>query len=77
VFAGPLADIPGALARMAMAPFLQGCSIKGNISGKGERIYHVPGGRYYEAVKIDTDKGERFFCSEKDAEKEGFRKSRE
>lgn len=75
--AGPLAEIPGALAKLDVDPFQQGCSIKGNISGKGERIYHVPGGRYYNSVKIESFKGERFFCSESDAEKEGFRKSRE
>ncbi len=39
------------------------CVIKGNISSKGERIYHVPGGRYYDATVIDTAKCERWFCT--------------
>lgn len=30
-----------------------GCAIKGNISiDTGERIYHVPGQRYYDATRI-------------------------
>ncbi len=43
------------------------CLIKGNISSKGERIYHVPGGQYYERTKISTAKGERWFCTEAEA----------
>ena len=38
------------------------CPIKGNVSSKGERIYHVPGGRYYDRTRIDLSKGERWFC---------------
>ena len=53
-----------------------GCRIKGNISSKGPRIYHVPGGRYYERTRIDTSKGERWFCSEAEARKAGWRRSR-
>lgn len=73
----PLAELTSAVKKEDVASSQPGCSIKGNISGKGDRIYHVPGGRYYNSVKIEESKGERFFCSEKDAEKEGFRKSRE
>ncbi len=39
------------------------CAIKGNINAKGERIYHVPGGEWYDRTKIDPAKGERWFCS--------------
>jgi len=52
------------------------CRIKGNISSKGERIYHVPGGRFYERTRIDTSKGERWFCSEDEAKAAGWRRSR-
>ena len=52
------------------------CAIKGNISSKGERIYHVPGGRYYDATVIDTAKGERWFCTEAEAVAAGWRKSK-
>lgn len=46
------------------------CNIKGNISSSGDKIYHVPGGQFYERTKA-----EEMFCSESDAEKAGFRKS--
>jgi len=51
------------------------CVIKGNISSKGARIYHVPGGRWYDRTKIDEAKGERFFCSESEATAAGWRRS--
>lgn len=52
------------------------CAIKGNISSSGEKIYHVPGQRYYERTKIDEGKGERWFCSEKEAIEAGWRKAK-
>jgi len=52
------------------------CNIKGNISiDTADRIYHVPGQRYYDATKISARKGERFFCSEAEARVAGWRKS--
>lgn len=51
------------------------CIIKGNISSKGARIYHVPGGRWYDRTKIDEAMGERFFCSEAEAAAAGWRRS--
>ncbi len=53
-----------------------GCLIKGNISRSGERIYHVPGGYYYDQTEIDPSKGERWFCSEAEARAAGWRRSR-
>ena len=57
-------------------PAANQCLIKGNISGKGERIYHVPGGQYYEATVINTARGERWFCTELEAVAAGWRKSK-
>ncbi len=51
------------------------CLIKGNISRSG-RIYHVPGGQYYQRTRITTSKGERWFCSEAEARAAGWRRSR-
>ncbi|MYE01862.1 MAG: thermonuclease family protein [Alphaproteobacteria bacterium] len=51
------------------------CLIKGNISSNG-RIYHVPGGRYYDRTGIDESRGERWFCSEAEARAAGWRRSR-
>lgn len=54
-----------------------GCRIKGNISLNGERIYHVPGGEWYDETRIDRIKGERWFCSEDEARKAGWRRAYE
>ena len=54
------------------------CNIKGNISfNTGERIYHVPGQKYYAETIISPSKGERWFCSEKEALAAGWRKARQ
>lgn len=53
-----------------------GCVIKGNISSKGARIYHVPGQEHYERTSINTAKGERWFCSDTEARAAGWRKAR-
>jgi len=52
------------------------CRIKGNISSKGARIYHVPGGQYYDRTRIRASKGERWFCSETEARAAGWRRSK-
>ena len=51
-------------------------SIKGNISSAGEKIFHVPGGAFYEDTQIDEAKGERWFCTEAEAVAAGWRKSK-
>ena len=53
-----------------------GCRIKGNISKKGARIYHVPGQKFYAATRISTRAGERWFCSESDARAAGWRRAK-
>ena len=54
------------------------CVIKGNISTRsGERIYHLPEGRWYDKTVIDTQKGERWFCSEAEARSAGWRASKQ
>ncbi|PDT34003.1 MULTISPECIES: succinoglycan biosynthesis protein exoi [Sinorhizobium] len=53
------------------------CDIKGNISiDTGERIFHVPGQRFYSQTKISPQYGERWFCSEFEAWAAGWRKSK-
>ncbi|WP_164849710.1 hypothetical protein [Niallia taxi] len=47
------------------------CDIKGNVSDSGEKIYHVPGGRFY-----DITDPEDIFCSESAARAAGCRKSK-
>ena len=43
------------------------CQIKGNISKSGRRIYHMPGSPAYTGTRIETRKGERWFCTETEA----------
>ncbi|WP_027365308.1 MBL fold metallo-hydrolase [Desulfotruncus alcoholivorax] len=45
--------------------------IKGNINSKGEKIYHLPGGAYYEQTKA-----EKWFKTEEQARAAGFRPSK-
>ncbi len=69
--------ILASLIAVKAGPPLVGCSIKGNIShNTGERIYHVPGQQYYDETRISLWKGERWFCSEQEARKAGWRKSK-
>jgi micrococcal nuclease len=51
------------------------CVIKGNISSKGEKIYHVPDGEYYNKTIINESLGERWFCTESEAKAAGWRPS--
>ena len=51
------------------------CRIKGNISRKGARIYHVSGGASYAKTRIDAAKGVRWFCTETEARAAGWRRA--
>lgn len=53
-----------------------GCPIKGNISSKGEQIYHTPWSSWYSRTKIDVANGERWFCDEPAALAAGWRAAR-
>ena len=51
-----------------------GCAIKGNVSGKGQ-IYHMPWSAWYNRVTVEPARGERWFCTEAEAQKAGWRAS--
>ena len=51
------------------------CVIKGNIGTSGP-VYHLPGQTDYAATRISEAKGERWFCSEAEAQAAGFRRAR-
>lgn len=53
-----------------------GCRIKGNINRSGERIYHTPASPSYAETVIDPDRGERWFCTEQEAQRAGWRTPR-
>ena len=75
-----LPDIPSFFAAAGdsrAAAHQPGCDIKGNISiNTGERIYHVPGQKYYDATVISPQYGERWFCSEAEARAAGWRRAK-
>ena len=53
------------------------CQIKGNIDkNSGDKIYHFPGCRQYEQTVVEKSLGEQWFCTEKEALKAGFKKSK-
>ena len=50
--------------------------VKGKITKRGERVYHLPESRYYEISRIDPEKGERYFATVSEAEAAGWRAAR-
>jgi hypothetical protein len=52
------------------------CVIKGNINDRGQRIYHMPGDKFYGRTNISAAKGERWFCSEVEATAAGWQRLR-
>ena len=74
-----MGQAPRAVRSPTLAPSVapkSGCSIKGNINSKGERIYHVPGRGSYPQTEINEAAGERWFCSEDEARRAGWRAPR-
>jgi len=55
----------------------EACRIKGNINLQGERIYHVPGGAWYQKTHVNIERGDRWFCTEEEARRAGWRRSYE
>ncbi len=64
------------LAVVPAAAQSNGCVIKGNFNTRGEKIYHVPGQKYYAETQISASHGERWFCSEQEARAAGWRRSK-
>jgi hypothetical protein len=53
------------------------CNIKGNVSyNGGMKIYHMPGQEDYASTVIAASRGERWFCSEGEAQAAGWRRAR-
>ncbi len=54
-----------------------GCTIKGNINASDDYIYHLPGSEDYADVRIEADRGERWFCTLEEAIRNGWRPARQ
>jgi endonuclease YncB( thermonuclease family) len=50
----------------------EGCAIKGNVTKNG-RIYHMPWSPWYAQIRIEPEKGKRWFCTEAEAIAAGWR----
>ena len=52
------------------------CIIKANLQRRDQCIYHLPGGRYYELLKMQPTGSRRWFCTEAEAQAAGCRRSK-
>jgi endonuclease YncB( thermonuclease family) len=50
----------------------EGCPIKGSVAS-GARIYVLPWSSSYDSVRVSTARGERWFCSEDEAQAAGWK----
>ena len=55
------------------SPAPKGCEIKGNFNAKGARLYHKPSNPSYSRTIVSSERGERWFCSEAEARKAGWK----
>jgi micrococcal nuclease len=61
---------------VSAAPPNERCVIKGNIADNGgDKRYFLPSCKNYTTTTVNTNKGEKYFCTEKEAERAGFTKS--
>ena len=66
----PTLDKNNLVIQATTTPVNEKCVVKGNISAKGKKIYHILGGAFYEKVKP-----EQCFATEGEASAQGFAKS--
>lgn len=67
----------GYAADLAVSVGLSSCDIKGNVSYySGERIYHVRDQENYSETRIDWMSGERWFCTQEEAQAAGWRRTK-
>lgn len=51
------------------------CLVKGNLDRNDKRYYHLPGFKYYNQTQVNLDHGDKWFCSEEEAIKAGFKRA--
>lgn len=52
------------------------CLIKGNLDRNDKRFYHLPEFRHYNKTEVGLKNGDRWFCTEAEAKKAGFKPAR-
>ncbi len=73
--AAPATAAPAASCPDGCTEQKPGCDIKGNVNSEHQRIYHKPGMRDYNKTKVQLDEGDRWFCTEAEAQAAGFRRA--
>lgn len=60
-------------------PQNKNCAIKGNNpeNGGGEKTYHLPACKEYKTTQVQLYIGDEWFCTEKEAQQAGYRKSKD
>ena len=51
------------------------CTIKGNVSRNGERIFHTKDQKSYAKINMNIGDGRRWFCTSEEAEAAGWRRA--
>lgn len=59
--------------RLDLGQSTDACAIKGNVNGRGERVYHLAGDRWFARLQLHPREGDRCFQSVEQAESAGFR----
>jgi hypothetical protein len=59
-------------ARLKRRKLEDQCRIKGTTGAAGERVYLLPDDSRYDRTDIDPAKGERWFCTEAEAQAAGW-----
>lgn len=52
------------------------CVIKANVTSNNVPTYHIPGCKSYGATSVQLHHGDRWFCTEAEAQKAGFRRAK-
>ena len=69
----PATPEPISAPAVSSTPNNNPCLIKGNINTSGEKIYHLSGCGSYSKTAIDEKRGEKWFCTETEAQTAGWR----
>jgi hypothetical protein len=51
------------------------CAIRADIDSSGDRIYYMPVDSRYDETDIKPEEGDRWFCTEVEAQEAGFSRS--
>jgi len=55
--------------------FDEKCVIKGNVTERGKKYYHLPGDKYYSLTKVNFLKEDKWLCTIEEAEGKGFQRA--